>query len=127
MQKVVAPPAVIVGVAGAAGLFSTTFEIDDTQLEALVKVMLYEPAVKPVIVCGRETVADPAVQFNVPVPEPETKILPLEPPQTVGLEELPMLITGIGLTVTPVAAEVAEHPPLVTVTVGVEVVLTVID
>ena len=73
-QKVVAPPAEIVGAVGGVGSVNTC----DTELEAQpaeeLNTIVYDPAAKPVIVAGKVTLfIEPEalpLQLKVPVPEP---------------------------------------------------------
>ena len=108
-QKVVAPPAVIVGAAGAAGAESEAFRTLEGQPEALVNVMLYAPSLKVEIVVGRVTpVMLPEavpVQERVPVPVPVIWMEPSLMVHEVGLETVPNAIVGVGLTVTTVTLE----------------------
>ena len=50
------------------------------------------------------------VQLTVPFPEPVIWIDPLLPPHALGLEIVPVAITGAEFTVTAVVADIAEHP-----------------
>jgi hypothetical protein len=67
------------------------------------------------------------VQLRLPVPDPVICILPVALPQLVGFATVPNAMEGVGFTVTVVPVEVAEQPPLVTVTVYVPEVVAVID
>lgn len=112
-QKVVEPPAVIVGVAGFA--FTVTVVVADVaeQPEPLVTVTEYVPEVLTVIDCE---VAP--VDHRLPVAEDDVKVT--EPPvqKVVGPPAVIVGVDGLALTVTTVVVDVAEQPdPLVTVTV----------
>ena len=56
-------------------------------------------------------------QFRVPDPIPVISIDPSVAPHVVGLLKVPLLMIGKASTVTTVATELAEHPPLLAVTV----------
>ena len=129
-QKVNGPPAEIVGVAGAPGSVSACDSVFEGQ--PLLNVMEYVPAPSVGIVAGSvipesDPVAEPD-QLRSPVPVPVTSMLPVVVAQAVGLVTVPIAITGNGLTVTVVPAEVAEvQLPAVTETVYVPEVETVMD
>jgi hypothetical protein len=120
VQKVVAPPAVIAAV-GEEGAVNVPFNIFDAHPAELVNVILYVPLPKSVIDVGKlktgELPLEAPVHDKVPVPDPFTSIAPLFVAQDVGSVNVPKVIAGIGLTVTTVAADVAEQPLEVTVTV----------
>ena len=124
------PPAVIVGVAGAPGSVNVAETVLDVQ--AFVKVKLYVPAPKPETVTGRVTlVMEPLavpVQDKSPVAVPEITTLPSVAEQAVGLLCVPMVMAGVGFTVTLVVADAPEIQPLtVDVTVIAAELLTVMD
>lgn len=93
------------------------------QPNPFVTVTVYDPEALTVIDC----VVAP-VDHVFPVAEEEVKVT--EPPEqkVVGPPAVMVGVAGVALTVTTVAAEVAEHPdPFVTVTVYDPAALTVID
>ena len=65
------------------------------------------------------------VQLSVPLPEPRICICPVCVPQEEGLVTVPKLMFGFALTVIVVAAEVAEQPETVLVTLYEPEVFTV--
>ena len=112
-QKVVGPPAVIVGVAGLEFTVTTVAADVAEQPEPFVTVTVYDPEVLTVIDCE---VAPLDQRF--PLAADDVRVT--EPPEQ-NVVGPPAVIVGIGgfeLTVTTVAADVAEQPePFVTVTV----------
>jgi hypothetical protein len=91
-------------ITGAPGFNKVCDEIEEVQpVVPSVNVTLYVPAIKPVMLYGKVTPgADPDAgpdQLTVPVPVPETVIIPsfeLHPERGVWLVE----ILGAGFTVT---------------------------
>ena len=112
-QNVVAPEAVIVGVAGNA-LTVTVVAADAAELQVpLFTETEYVPAVETVMAC----VVAPFDQI-FPVADDEVKVT-LPPWQNVVAPDAVIVgVAGNGFTVTVVAAEIAEvHVPLLTETV----------
>ena len=112
-QKVVAPEAVIVGVAGnALTVTKVAAEVAELQVPLLTKT-LYDPASETVIDC----VVAPFDQ-RFPVADDEVKVT-LPPWQKIVAPDAEIVgVAGTAFTVTVVAADGAEeHAPLLTVTV----------
>jgi len=112
VQNVVAPPAVMVGVAGFV-LTVTVVAAEVDEHPPLVTVTVYDPDAVAEIACvvappGDQTLPVALLDVSVTLPPAQNVVAP--PAVIVG-------VAGFGLTVTVVAAEVDEHPPLVTVTV----------
>ena len=120
-QKVVGPPAVIVGV--GFGLTVTTVAAEvPLQPFASVTVTLYEPDALTAIDC----VVAPVLQWYELALDAVSVTLP--PAQNVVGPPAVIVGVGFGLTVTTVAAEVPLQPfASVTVTLYEPLVLTVID
>ena len=122
-QKVVGPPAVMVGAVGIE--FTVTVvpaDDEDVQPDA-VAVTVYVPAVETVI----EGVVAPVDQVLL---DPADDVRPTDPPEqkVVGPPAVIVGVEGIGLTVIVVPDEADDvQPETVAVTVYVPAVLTVID
>ena len=122
-QKVVAPEAVIVGVAGSA-FTVTTVAADEAEAQVpLLTETLYDPPVETVIDC----VVSPFDQM-FPVAEDEVKVT-LPPWQKVVAPEAVIVgVAGNAFTVTTVGTEAADaQVPLLTETLYDPPVETVID
>ena len=119
-QKVVGPPAEIVGVAGVRFTVTNWATDGPDEQPFVTSATVYVPEVETVIDC----VVAPFDQ-RLPVAEDEVNIT--EPEQNV-VGPLAVIVgtAGKAFTVTLVAAEVAEHKPLVTVTEYVPEAETVI-
>lgn len=120
-QKVVGPPAVIVGT-GGSGFTVTVVAADVDVHDPLETVTVYEPLALTVIDC----VVAPFDQV-FPVAAEDVKVT--EPPvqNEVGPPAVIVGTGGSGFTVTFVAVEVDEQDPFETVTVYEPLALTVID
>ena len=120
-QKVVGPPAVIVGT-GGVGLTVTVVAADVEEQVPLETVTVYEPEAVTVIDC-----AVAPVDQVFPVAEDDVKVTELPEQNVVGPPAVMVGTGGSVFTVTNVAAEVDEQDPLETVTVYEPLVVTVID
>lgn len=112
-QKVVGPPAVIVGVAGSGFTVTAVAAEVAEQLFPFVTVTVYDPLAETVIDC---VVAPVDQAFPVVEDEVKTTLFPAQ--KVVGPPAVMVGVVGSGFTVTVVAADVEEHPfPSVNVTV----------
>lgn len=110
-QKVVGPPAVIVGT-GGSGLTVTVVTADVAEQVPFETVTLKFPLAETVIVC----VVAPFDQV-FPVAEEEVKVTDPPAQNVVGPPGVIVGVAGSGFTVTVVATEVDEQDPFETVTV----------
>lgn len=112
-QKVVGPPALIVGVVGFVFTVTTVAAEVAEQPDPFVTVTVNDPEVLTVIDCEVAPLDQrfPLADEEVRVTEPPVQKVVGPPAEIVG-------VGGFAFTVTTVAADVAEHPePFVTVTV----------
>ena len=110
-QKVVGPPAEIVGIAGN-GFTVTVVPTEVAVHVPLLTVTVYVPAAETVIDCVVAPVDHvfPVAEEDVNVTLPPEQKVVGPPAEIVG-------VAGAGFTVTAVPADVALHVPLLTVTV----------
>jgi hypothetical protein len=100
-----------VGADGAEG--STNEILNELEEQPLLNTIEYAPASKPEIVYGSVTDEDPLIapdQESVPVPEPDTEIVPLFTAQELGFDDPLDAIEGTALGAAVADAAVLVHP-----------------
>jgi hypothetical protein len=104
VQKVVSPPALIVGVAGCDTTVTVVGALCNEQPNSFVTVTVYDPEVVAVYVCAEPTTDDPLLQeYNVPTLELKTTLSPVQ--KVNGSPSKAVIVAvGKGLIVTALAA-----------------------